>query len=65
MDLQAAAAGSLAARLSPRYLEEHRLIPLEIDSSGTLTIATGKVLDPTLLDELSRLFQRPVRTVAA
>ena len=65
MDLRAAAAGSLAARLSPRYLEEHRLIPLEIDSAGTLTVAAGKVLDPTVLDELSRFFQRPVRTVAA
>src|SRR5687767_1033441 len=65
MDLRAAAAGTLAARLSPRYLEEHRLIPLEIDSTGTLTVAAGKVLDPTVLDELSRLFERPVRAVPA
>jgi type II secretory ATPase GspE/PulE/Tfp pilus assembly ATPase PilB-like protein len=63
MDLRSAASGSLAARLSPRYLEEHRLIPLEVDGTGTLTIAAGKVPDPTVLDELSRLFQRPVRAV--
>ena len=65
MDLRAAAAGALAARLSPRYLEEHRLIPLEIDSNGVLTVAAGKALDATVLDELSRVFERPVRTVAA
>jgi type II secretory ATPase GspE/PulE/Tfp pilus assembly ATPase PilB-like protein len=65
MDLRAAAAGALAARLSPRYLEEHRLIPLEIDGNGVLTVAAGKMLDATVLDELSRVFERPVRTVAA
>jgi general secretion pathway protein E len=64
MDLQAAAAGPLAARLSPRYLEEHRLIPLDIDANGVLTVAAGKVLDVTVLDELSRVFARPVRIVA-
>jgi len=65
MDLRAAAAGTLAARLSPRYLEEHRLIPLEIDGNGVLTVAAGTALDPTVLDELSRLFERPVRAVPA
>src|SRR5512145_690766 len=65
MDLRAAAAGALAARLSPRYLEEHRLIPLEIDGNGVLTVAAGKVLDATVLDELSRVFARPVRAVDA
>jgi general secretion pathway protein E len=65
MDLRAAAAGALAARLSARYLEEHRIIPLEVDASGVLTVAAGKVLDATVLDELSRVFERPVRTVAA
>ena len=65
MDLRAAAAGALAARLSPRYLEEHRLIPLEIDGNGVLTVAAGTTLDPTVIDELSRLFERPVRAVPA
>ena len=65
MDLRAAAAGALAARLSPRYLEEHRLIPLEIDANGVLTVAAGKVLDATVLDELSRVFERPVRAIPA
>jgi len=62
MDLRAAAAGALAARLSPRYLEEHCLIPLQVDDD-TLTAAAGKPLDPTVLDELSRIFDRPVRVV--
>jgi hypothetical protein len=64
MDLRAAAAGALAARLSPRYLEEHCLIPLGIEDDSTLTTAAGKPLDPTVLDELSRIFERPVRVVA-
>jgi general secretion pathway protein E len=65
MDLRAAAAGALAARLSPRYLEEHRLIPLEVDAHGVLTVAAGQTLDATVLDELSRVFERPVRAVPA
>ena len=63
MDLRAAAAGALAARLSPRYLEEHCLIPLGLEDDSTLTAAAGMPLDPTVLDELSRIFERPVRVV--
>jgi type II secretory ATPase GspE/PulE/Tfp pilus assembly ATPase PilB-like protein len=65
MDLRAAAAGALAARLSPRYLEEHCLIPIGLEGDGTMTAAAGLPVDPTVLDELSRLFERPVRVVPA
>jgi type II secretory ATPase GspE/PulE/Tfp pilus assembly ATPase PilB-like protein len=65
MDLRAAASGPLAARLSPRYLEEHCLIPLAIDADGALTAAAGRPLDATVVDELARLFDRPVRLVDA
>jgi type II secretory ATPase GspE/PulE/Tfp pilus assembly ATPase PilB-like protein len=65
MDLRAAAAGPLAARLSPRYLEEHCLIPVAVEQDGTLTTAAGKTLDSVVVDELARLFARPVRIVLA
>ncbi len=62
-DLRAAAAGELARRLSPRYLEEHALLPLDVDVDGALRVAAGAPLHPTLLDELARLFGRTVRVV--
>ena len=62
-DLREAANGPLAARLSPRYLEEHCVLPLSIDADGTLATAVGGPLDPTVADELSRLFGRPLRLV--
>ena len=62
-NLREAASGPLAARLSPRYLEEHCLIPLGVDPDGALSTAVGAPLDPTVLDELSRIFKRPLRLV--
>jgi len=66
-DLRQAAAASLARRLSPKYLEEHCLLPLEIDTSGALVVAVGGTLDPGTTDELSLFYERPLRlvTVAA
>jgi len=62
-DLREAASGPLASRLSPRYLEEHCLIPLGIDPDGALATAVGAPLDPTVSDELARIFKRPLRLV--
>ncbi len=62
-DLRDAATGELARRLSPRYLEEHGVLPLGIDDSGAVVLAVGATPDVTVLDELGRLFARPVRIV--
>lgn len=62
-DLRSAAAGSLARRVSPKYLEEHCLLPLEVDEHGVLLIAAGIELDPTTVDELCWIYERPVRLI--
>ncbi len=59
-DLRTAAAGPLAQRLSPKYLEQHCLLPLEVAADGSLRVAVGRPLDPTVVDELRLTFQRPV-----
>jgi len=64
-DLRAAAAGSLAERLSPKYLEQHCLLPLEIAADGTVRIAVGAPLDPTVIDELRLVFGRPITLLDA
>jgi type II secretory ATPase GspE/PulE/Tfp pilus assembly ATPase PilB-like protein len=63
--LRSAAGGPLAARLSHRYLEEHCLIPLGVEADGALVAVAGRVLHPTVLDELARVFERPVRVIDA
>jgi type II secretory ATPase GspE/PulE/Tfp pilus assembly ATPase PilB-like protein len=62
-DLRTAASGELALRLSPRYLDEHCLLPLGIGDDGEVILAVGRPLDPTVTDELTRLFRRPLRLV--
>src|SRR5512134_82036 len=62
-DLREAANGELAARLSPRYLDEHCVLPLGIDADGALSTAVGGPLDPTVTDELARVFGRRLRLV--
>ncbi|MEO5904052.1 MAG: GspE/PulE family protein [Gemmatimonadaceae bacterium] len=62
-DLREAAGGALASRLSPRYLEEHCLIPLGIADDGLLEIAVGSGLDASVADELSRLYKKKLRAV--
>jgi len=61
--LREAATGPWAARLSPRYLEEHLLVPLGSDAGGGVVVAAGRPLDPTVTDELGRLFGSRVRVV--
>ncbi|MEO6445673.1 MAG: GspE/PulE family protein [Gemmatimonadaceae bacterium] len=62
-ELREAAQGALAARLSPRYLEEHLVLPLRTDERGVLLVAAGRPLDPTVTDELARLFGAAVQVV--
>ena len=62
-DLRDAAIGVLARKLSPRYLEEHSVLPLGVDDAGILVLAVGAPPDSTVLDELGRLFERPIRIV--
>jgi hypothetical protein len=62
-DLRAAAAGPLAQRLSPRYWEEHALLPLSLTDSE-LVVAAGGAVDPTVVDELCWAYDRCVRLVA-
>jgi general secretion pathway protein E len=62
-DLRTAASGALAARLPQRYLEEHCVLPMSVEADGTLVAAIGAPLDPTVHDELVRLFGRPLRCV--
>ena len=64
-ELRAAVAGPLAQRLSPKYLAEHCLVPLEIDPAGEVIIAAGAPLDPTVVDELCWAYGRRVRVVPA
>src|SRR5437899_27099 len=64
-DLRAAAAGPLAQRLSPKYLEEHCLLPLAVGDAGELLVAAGDPLDPTVVDELCWTYGRRVKLVDA
>ncbi|UCF19838.1 MAG: Flp pilus assembly complex ATPase component TadA, partial [Gemmatimonadota bacterium] len=64
-DLRKAASGSLARRLSPKYLEQHCILPLELDDGGALVVAAGGPLDPTTVDELCWTFERRVKLVEA
>ena len=60
-DLRDAATGQYARRLSPRYLEEHTLLPLGVDIDGAVVLAVADTPHVTVLDELARFFDRPVR----
>jgi general secretion pathway protein E len=64
-ELRAAVVGALAQRLSPKFLEEHCLVPIGVTDSGALVIAASAPPDPTVLDELSWLYERPVTVVDA
>ena len=63
-DLRDAARGDLAARVPRRFLEEHVVVPVA-ESDDAVVVAAGGPLDPTVVDELARVFGRPVRLVEA
>ena len=60
-DLRDAATGPWARRLSPRYLEQHAVLPMGLDADGVLVLAVAEPPDATLLDELARLYGTRVR----
>lgn len=65
VDLRAAAVGPLAHRVSPKYLEEHSLLPLGLADDGTLLVAVGAPLDPAVADELRQTYGRRLTLVEA
>jgi general secretion pathway protein E len=64
-DLRAAAVGALAHRVSPKYLEEHTLLPLGVAEDGTLLVAVSGPLDPAVADELRQTYGRRISLVEA
>ncbi|MGH7525761.1 MAG: GspE/PulE family protein [Gemmatimonadales bacterium] len=64
-DLRAAAVGPLAHRVSPKYLEEHSLLPLGLADDGSLLVAVGGPLDPAVADELRQTYGRRLTLVEA
>jgi type II secretory ATPase GspE/PulE/Tfp pilus assembly ATPase PilB-like protein len=64
-DLREAAASEWARRLSPRYLDQHCLLPLGTAHDRSLLVAAGEAVSQSTLDELERLFDRPIRIVEA
>ncbi len=64
-DLREAAGGPLASQLSPKYLEEHCLIPLGVGQDGAVEIAASKEADASVRDELALVFGRRLRFIDA
>jgi general secretion pathway protein E len=64
-ELRTAAVGALAQRLSVKFLEEHCLVPVGVTDTGALLVAAAAPPDPTVIDELSWLYERPVTIVEA
>jgi general secretion pathway protein E len=64
-DLRAAAVGPLANRVSPKYLEEHTLLPLGVADDGSLLVAVGGPLDPDVAYELRQTYGRRLSLVQA
>jgi general secretion pathway protein E len=62
-DLRAAAVGPLARRVSPKYLEEHCLLPLALADDGSLLVAVGEPLDSAVADELRQAYGRRLTLV--
>ncbi|MGQ0538262.1 MAG: GspE/PulE family protein [Gemmatimonadaceae bacterium] len=65
VNLREAAVSEWALRLSPRYLDQHCLIPLGPDQDGALVMAAGEPVTQSTLDELEGFFERPVRLIQA
>ena len=63
-DLRAAAAGPLAQRFPLRWLEEHAVVPLDVQD-GTARVAADGTPPPHVLDALERLLGARVSCVAA
>jgi type II secretory ATPase GspE/PulE/Tfp pilus assembly ATPase PilB-like protein len=64
-ELREAAVGPFAQRLSPEYMEEHCVLPLDLGPEGRLRVAVGGALDATVLDELRLALGQPLTLVEA
>ena len=64
-DLRTAAVGPLANQVSPKYLEEHSLLPLGLAEDGSLLVAVSGPLDPAVADELRQTYGRRLTLVEA
>jgi type II secretion system protein E len=49
--------------VSPKYLEEHTLLPLGVEDDGSLMVAVSGPLDPAVADELSQTYGRRISVV--
>ena len=57
--------GPSPSRVSPKYLEEHTLLPLGVAEDGTLLVAVSGPLDPAVADELRQTYGRRISLVEA
>lgn len=64
-DLRAAAVGPLANRVSPKYLEEHVLLPLGVAEDGSILVAADGPLEPDIAYELQQTYGRSLSLVQA
>ncbi|MBC8087983.1 MAG: type II/IV secretion system protein [Phycisphaerae bacterium] len=62
-DLRAAASGEFALRFPARWLEEHTVLPLEMDKDGMVVVAASSTVSTTISDALQRTLRAPVRFV--
>lgn len=59
-DLRDAASGPLARAVPTRWLEQHAVLPLGVNDDGAVVLAAADTPDDTVLDELARIFRRPI-----
>ena len=50
-ELRDAAGSEFARRLSPEYMEEYCVLPLDLGDDGRLRVAVGNALNTSVLDE--------------
>lgn len=62
-DLRAAAAAELALRFPARWLEEHTVLPLDLDTDGIVVVAASGAVSTTISDALQRTLRAAVRFV--
>lgn len=62
-DLRSAAAGELALKFPARWLEEHSVLPLEMNSDGAVVVATAGDVGAAIVDALQRALKARVQFV--
>jgi len=64
-ELRDAAGSEFARRLSPEYMEEYCVLPLDLGDDGRLRVAVGNALNTSVLDELRLALGHPLALVDA